>query len=293
MKNTLSNYLNYFRIEKYASLLSIYSYRLALEKFIGYLQSNNINNFSLCTISNIREYIYYSKDSRDLSANSVGHLIAILKSFFNYLSEEDIITQNPTRKIHLPKKVSPIPRVISKFEVDMLLAALKHSPSRCRRNYLRDRLMIHTLYYTGVRRSELLHLDWNDINLEKSILTVRSGKGRKDRIIPIHPKLAESLDLYLALRLPMENYALFLGEQGRRLSKASFSNLLKMYLTLSGIASKGYTAHSFRHSFASRLVEAGVDIFTVQKLLGHSSLDATKIYISISTQNLASAVQYL
>ena len=293
MNNTLLNYLNYLRIEKFASSLSLYSYRLQLEKFIRYLQINNIDSFSACTISSVREYIYYSKDSRDLSTNSVGHLIAVLKSFFNYLFEEDLITQNPTRKIHLPKKVSPIPRVISKYEVNMMLAAIRHSPSRCQRNYLRDKLIIHTLYYAGLRRSELLTLDWNDINLGKSILTIRSGKGRKDRIIPIHPKLAESLDLYLTQRLPMENYALFIGEQGKRLSKASFSNMLKMYLKLSGLDAKGYTAHSFRHRFASRLVEAGVDIFTVQKLLGHSSLDATKIYISISTQNLASAVQYL
>jgi integrase/recombinase XerD len=293
MKNTLSNYLNYFHIEKYASPLSIYSYRLELEKFISYLQSNNINNFSSCTISSVREYIYYSKDSRDLSTNSVGRLIAVLKSFFNYLFEEDLITQNPTRKIHLPKKISPIPKVISKFEVDMILAAIKHSPIRCRRNYLRDKLVISMLYYTGIRRSELLSLNWNDINLGKSTLAVRSGKGRKDRIIPIHPKLLQSLDLYLAQRLPMDNYALFIGEQGKRLSKASFSNILKMYLGLSGLNSKKYTAHSFRHSFASSLVEAGVDIFTVQKLMGHSSLDATRIYISVSTRNLASAVQCL
>ncbi len=293
MENTLSNYLNYLRIEKYASPLSIYSYRLQLEKFISYLRSNNIDNFSICTTSSIREYIYHSKDTRNLSTNSVCHLIAILKSFFNYLFEEDLIIQNPTRKIHLPKKVSPIPKVISKFEINMILAAMKHSPSRCRRNYLRDKLIIHTLYYTGIRRNELLNLNWDDLNLDKSSMIIRSGKGRKDRIIPIHPKLLQSLDLYLAQRLPLVNYALFIGEQGKRLSKASFSNMLKLYLGLSGLKPKGYSAHSFRHSFATRMVEAGVDIFTVQKLLGHSSLDATKIYISVSTRNLASAVQCL
>ncbi len=293
MKNTLSNYLNYLRIEKYSSPLSIYSYRLQLEKFIGYLQSNNIDSFSSCTTTSIREYIYHCKDSRDLSTNSVGHLIAILKGFFNYLYEEDIITINPTRKIHLPKKISPIPKMISKFEVNMILAVMKYSPSRCRRNYIRDRLIILTLYFTGVRKSELLALDWNHINLGKSILTIRSGKGRKDRIIPIHPKLVESLDLYLAQRLPMENYALFIGEQGKRLSKNSFQNILKMYFSLAGLDKKGYSSHSFRHAFASHLVESGVDVFTVQKLLGHSSLDATRIYINVSTRNLVNAVECL
>ena len=139
MKDTLSNYLNYFRIEKFASPLSLYSYRLELEKFISYLQSNNFDDFSSCTITSIREYIYHSKDVRDLSNNSVGWLIAVLKSFFNYLYEEDLIILNPTRKIHLPKKVFSIPKVISKFEINMIFAAMKHSPSRCRRNYLRDK----------------------------------------------------------------------------------------------------------------------------------------------------------
>ena len=293
MEKILSNYLNYLRIEKYASPLSIYSYRLELEKFIYYLESNNTYEFSLCTTSIVREYIYHSKDTRNLSVSSVGWLIAVIKSFFNYLYEEDLITQNPTRKIHLPKKISSIPKVISKFEINMIFSAIKHSPSRCQRNYLRDKLIISMLCYTGIRRSELLALDWNDINLGKSTLTIRSGKGRKDRIIPIHPKLLKSLDLYLALRLPICNYALFIGEQGRRLSKASFVNMLKMYIRLAGLQSKGYTAHSFRHSFATRLVESGVDIFTVQKLLGHGSLDATKIYISVSVQNLAFAVECL
>jgi len=293
MNRKLSNYLNYLRIEKYASPLTIYAYRLELEKFITHLKSNNTSTFSTCTMSSIREYIYYSRDLRDLSSNSIGRLIAILKSFFNFLHEEDIILKNPTRKIHLPKKVSPLPKVISKIEVDMILASMKHSPARCRRNYFRDRLIIHTLYYTGVRRSELLSLDWSDLDLGKSTLAIRFGKGRKNRIIPIHQKLAESLDLYLAQRLPLENYALFIGEQGKRLSKATFSNILKMYFKLSGLRSKGYTAHCFRHSFASKLVEAGVDIFSVQKLMGHSSLDVTRIYINISTRNLASAVQCL
>jgi len=103
------------------------------------------------------------------------------------------------------------------------------------------------LYYSGIRKSELLALNWNDIDLAKSVLTVRSGKGRKYRIIPIHPKIQCLLDLYLEQRLPLENYALFIGEQGKRLSRNSFANILTMYLKLSGLDLKGFSAHSFRH----------------------------------------------
>ena len=281
------------RIEKYASPHTLYCYRYHLEKFINYLKQYGIDSFDHCTLSVIREYVYTSKDSRNLSPNSVRLLISVLKSFFNYLSDENLISSNPTRKIKLPKKVASVPKAIAKFEIEKILNAINISPHRCQKNQIRDKLIISMLYYTGIRKSELLALNWNDINLEKSVLTIRSGKGRKYRTIPIHPKLQKLLDMYLSQRLPLTNYALFVGEQGKQLSKNSFDNILKMYLKLSGLDSKGFSAHCFRHSFATHLVESGVDIFTVQELLGHASLDSTKIYISFSRQKMTSAVECL
>ena len=281
------------RIEKYASPHSLYSYRYHLEKFINYIKQCGIDSFDQCTLSIIRKYVYSYKDSRNLSANSVRLIISVLKSFFNYLSDENLISSNPTRKIKLPKKVAPVPKAIAKFEIERILNAINISPLRCQKNQIRDRLIISMLYYTGIRKSELLALNWNDIDLSKSVLTIRSGKGRKYRTIPIHPKLQSLLDLYLEQRLPLKNYALFIGEQGKRLSRNSFANILTMYLKLSGLDLKGFSAHSFRHSFATHLVESGVDIFTVQELLGHASLDSTKIYISFSHQKMTSAVQCL
>lgn len=121
-------------------------------------------------------------------------------------------------------------------------------------------------------------------------MIVRNGKGGKDRLIPLHKKVTELLDSYLDERLPLKNDALIIGEQGRRLCNKSFVYLLNMYLRLSGLKKKGYSAHTFRHSFATHLIEAGVDIFKVQKLLGHSSLDTTKIYINFNSSQMAKAV---
>ena len=281
------------RIEKYASPHSLYAYRYHLEKFINYLRQCGIDSFENCSLSVIREYVYTYKDSHNLSINSVRLIISILKSFFNYLSDENLITSNPTKKIKLPKKVSSAPKAIAKFEIERILCAINISPLRCRKNQIRDQLIISMLYYTGIRKSELLALNWNDVDLAKSVLTIRSGKGRKYRQIPLHPKLQKLLDLYIEQRLPLENYALFIGEQGKRLSRNSFANILTMYLKLSGLDLKGFSAHSFRHSFATHLVESGVDIFTVQELLGHASLDSTKIYISFSHQKMISAVECL
>jgi len=124
-------------------------------------------------------------------------------------------------------------------------------------------------------------------------MIIRSGKGGKDRLIPLHKAVTRLLDKYLDKRLPLKTDSLIIGEQGRRMCKCSFVNLLKMYLAISGLKRKGYTAHSFRHSFATHLVEAGVDLFKVQKLLGHASLDTTKIYINFNSSQMSKAIDRL
>jgi len=146
---------------------------------------------------------------------------------------------------------------------------------------------------TSIMKSELLNLNWTDINLSKSTLIISRGKGGKDRLIPLHKKVTELLDKYLDERLPLKTDALIIGEQGKRMSNCSFVNLLKMYLGLSGLKRKGYTAHSFRHTFVTHLIEAGVDLFKVQKLLGHASLDTTKIYINFNSSQMAKAIDRL
>jgi len=149
------------------------------------------------------------------------------------------------------------------------------------------------LFYTDIRRAELLNLTWNDLNLENNILFIRSGKGNKDRIIPIQKNLLPLIDAYLTQRLPLKNNALFIGEAGKKLYKNSFISILKMYLNISGLAKKGYSAHSFRHNFATHLNQSGADLFKVQRLLGHASLDTTKIYINFNSSQIAKAIEKL
>lgn len=294
MKMYIKNFLNYLEIEKSSSTLTICQYGKELEKFIDYIKKEKIENLHNVTTSLIRKYLYFIKENRNLCQSSISKIIAIIKSFFNYLETEEIIAKNPTRIIRVPKKVSKAPKVISKYEIEMLLNSIKFSPARCRKSYIRDKLLISMLYYTGIRRSELLSLNWQDINLGKNFLTIRSGKGKKDRIIPLHKNLTELLDKYLDLRLPLKCNALFTGESGnKRLCKCSFTNILKMHLKIAGLANKGYSAHSFRHSFATNLIENGIDVFKVQKLLGHSCLDTTRIYVNFNNTNLVKAIDTL
>jgi len=293
MRNYIDSFLSYMKIEKIASPSTIYGYNKEVRKFIDYINSINIYDINLISTSIVRQYFYYARESRGLCQSSISKIIATVKSFFNYLEEEEIIVKNPTRKIRVPKKICRIPSVMSKYEVDLIIRSVDFAPLRCRKNNVRDKLVLSLLYYTGIRKSELLNLNWTDINLSKSTLIIRRGKGGKDRLIPLHKEVTRLLDQYLEKRLPLKTEALIIGEQGRRLCNSSFVSLLKMYLTLSGLKRKGYSAHTFRHSFATHLVEAGVDLFKVQRLMGHASLDTTKIYINFNSSQMARAIERL
>ena len=293
MRNYIDSFLSYMKIEKIASASTIYDYNKELIRFFDFLSSKDILDINLISTRIVRQYFYYAKEKRGLGSSTISKVIAIVKSFFNYLEEEDITVKNPTRKIRVPKKINKIPSVMSKYEVDLIIGSVDFAPLRCRKNALRDKLILSLLYYTGIRRNELLNLNWTDLNLSRSTMIIRSGKGNKDRLIPLHKALTKLLDKYLDKRLPLKTDALLIGEQGRRMCKCSFVNLLKMYLSISGLKRKGYTACSFRHSFATHLVEAGVDLFKVQKLLGHASLDTTKIYINFNSSQMAKAVDRL
>src|SRR4030043_1499141 len=226
MRNYIDSFLSYMKVEKIASPSTIYGYNKELKKFIDYIISENISDINLISTSTIRQYFYYTKENRGLGQSTISKIIATIKSFFNYLEEEEIIVKNPTRKIRVPKKVCRIPSVMSKYEVDLIIRSIDFAPLRCRKNNIRDKLVLSLLYYTGIRKSELLNLNWNNLNLSKSFIIIRRGKGGKDRLIPLHKAVSGLLDQYLEKRLPLITEALIIGEQGRRMCKCSFVNLL-------------------------------------------------------------------
>lgn len=288
--STVHRFLDYLKIEKIASKVTLRDYGRELLRLNDFLLSKDIVDLNLISTRTLREYIYQAKQSRDLASSSTAKLIAIVKSFFNFLEEDEIINRNPARKIKVPPKINKIPQVLSKQEIDLIIRSIDFAPLYFRKNNTRDKLIITLLYYTGIRRSELLKLNWDDLNLSKSTLMVRSGKGNKDRLIPVHPTLSDLIDKYLEERLPLLDNALIIGERGKRMCKCCFVDILNRYLEISGLKKKGYSAHSFRHSFASHLIESGVDMFKVQKLLGHATLETTKIYINFYSTQMAKAV---
>ena len=247
MQEQVDSFISYMKIQKNAAVLTVSSYRRELQRLVYFLQNNHICNINDIGLTELRQYIQYSQESRNLCPSSIIVIVAILKSFFRYLHEEGKVDNNITRKLGAPKKISNPPNAMEKHEIDRVLDIIRFSPKRCRKNYVRDKLIISTLYYAGLRRNELLKLNWDDLNLEKSYMTIRNSKGGKTRLVPIHPNLMELLDQYLDLRLPLKCNALFIGEQGKRLIKSSFTNLIRMYFKIAGLSKKRYTAHSFRH----------------------------------------------
>ncbi len=292
LEGYLQKYLTYLQIEKNCSPITLHCYRTELQKLLTYLD-DKIANLNDIKIDLLRDYIYGTCQVRKLSPNSIYKLISIFKSFFNYLEENGYIEKNPARAIKLPRKIKPVPTAVSNDDFKRLITSVKFSPARCRKNLIRDCLIFYMLYYCGLRRCELLNLSWEDVDLGKQWLIVRCGKNKKDRIIPLHPKVIEFLDLYLEQRLPMKNNALITGEQGRRLTVSSFNNIINMHLFVCGIKKKGYSAHSFRHGFATRLIEKNINIFMVQRLLGHSSLDSTRIYVHFEKDSYKNAIELL
>ncbi len=167
------------------------------------------------------------------------------------------------------------------------------------RSHIQDikvkRKLLNTSIYKkiAILKSYFNFLDWDDVNLDSKVLFIRSTKNKSDRIIPIHNKVLELLELYLDQRLPISNRALVVGEKDKRLTVTSFTNLIRMHLMISGLKKKEHTAHSFRHSFAARLTEKNVNILLVQRLLGHLSLDSTKIYAHFENENYRNAIDFI
>ena len=164
-----TKFLSCLSIERSCSPSTIKDYSSELIRFPAFLEAKKTDTLGLVTTTLLREYLYISKENRKLSQTSISKIIAIIKSFFNYLEEEEIIYKNPSRKIKSPKKKNKIPAIISRSEFDMLISSIDFCPSIYRKNTIRDKLLISMLFYTGIRRSELINLDWNDLNLENLV----------------------------------------------------------------------------------------------------------------------------
>ncbi|MDI3269371.1 MAG: site-specific tyrosine recombinase XerD [Bacillota bacterium] len=280
-------HLYYLQVEKGLSPNTLDAYRRDLEDFARFLKGREATFPPSRHL--ITEYLF-SLSQKGRKSSTIARRLASLKSYFQFLHREGWLQEDPTTLLEGPKSRRRLPQVLDVAAVERLLEAPPlHTPAG-----QRDRAMLELLYATGMRVSELIHLDVEDISLEMGFARCL-GKGSKERIVPMGSKAAQALSRYLAegrgqLVKAGHETALFVNHRGQRLTRQGFWKILKGYVRKAGL-SQEVTPHSLRHSFATHLLAGGADLRAVQEMLGHADISTTQIYTHLTQQ--LSRQQYL
>jgi len=233
-------------------------------------------------------YYYRKSDGQPLTYGSQHVMLTPIKAFFKWLSKENHILYNPASELELPKKPKRLPKTILDIEA---VETILNQPSIETVAGLRDRAIMELLYSTGIRRMELVHLSLFDIDARRSTLLVRSGKGRKDRFIPIGERALIWVEKYRHearpdLVLGFDDGSLFLTDQGQPFRRNALTARIKRYIQQAGLDVQG-ACHLFRHAMATHMLENGADVRFIQAMLGHEDLNTTQIYTQVSIKKLA------
>ena len=288
MKDQIENFLNHLSVEKGFSENTISSYRNDLYQLTDFTQKQAEDadpEWASVDRSLLMNYILNLKE-RNYAPATVARKVAAVKSFFGFLLSEGIMETDPTENLSSPKVGKSLPRPISVSEVQRLLdEPAKNSTPEAKR----DRAMLELLYASGMRVSELVSLNIDELNLEAGYVRC-FGKGSKERIIPIHQRASEALEEYISKALPTllrndEQRALFLNRRGEKLTRQGFWNILKGYARTAKIEAE-VTPHTLRHSFATHMLGGGADLRSVQELLGHANISTTQVYTHLTSEHM-------
>jgi len=279
---SVERFFHYLENEKRYSLHTCSAYRRDLNNFLEFISRYEINNWETVTIHHSRQYVSYLHQQKQ-SAKSIQRKLSSLRSFFHYLMRENILAANPVEGVKAPKVEKHLPKVLDVDQVQQLFAKNESDPL-----LLRDLAMLELLYGSGLRLSELVGVNLNDIDLSDHSLRV-TGKGSKTRLLPLGEMAIIALNKWLAVRsdwLKTEQLAVFITKKGTRISPRSVQARLQYWGKKQGL-NTGLHPHRLRHSFASHLLESSGDIRSVQELLGHANLTTTQIYTQLDYQHLA------
>ncbi|WP_335975232.1 site-specific tyrosine recombinase XerD [Gaetbulibacter jejuensis] len=288
--NALKDYKHYLKIERGLSDNSITNYEYDVQKLITYLEENNINQSpDVIDYDTIQPFIY--ELSKSLNARSQSRLISGLRSFFSYLVFEDYRTTNPLDHIESPKIGRKLPDTLSIEDIDSLIAAIDITKEyNGIRIGERDRTILETLYSCGLRVSELTNLKLSDLYFDEGFIKV-TGKGNKQRFVPIGKNTQKYINIYknevrTTINVQKEfKDTLFLNNRGKQLTRAMIFTIIKQLAKKTGLQ-KTISPHTFRHSFATHLLENGADLRAIQLMLGHESITTTEIYMHVDRTHL-------
>ena len=285
-ESSIKEFKYYLQIERSLAPNSVQAYIRDVNKLATYCSKIHKTEIST-SISDIRAFISELNEN-GISARSQARIISGIKSFYKYLIIEDFITNDPTTLIDNPKIGLKLPDVLSIIEIDMIISAIDLSSKHGERN----RAIIETLYSCGLRVSELINLKISNIQFIEGYLKV-TGKGNKERLAPIGSKAIKYMSLYInevrihqIIKKDNEDFV-FLNNRGSKLSRVMIFTIIKQLVKIVGIQ-KNISPHTFRHSFATHLIEGGADLRAVQEMLGHESITTTEIYTHLDKDYLRS-----
>ena len=284
MKNEIRDFLDYLTYERNVSVNTVAAYRDDLESFLAFLCNDYFtmarDQIDLRRVDHlaVRSYLAHLA-RRKLSRASIARHLSALRSFFKYLMREGDVESNPARAVATPRREKHLPSVLQSSEIAVLL----EGPDASSPLGIRDRAWLELLYASGLRISELVGIDIDDIELRARLVKVR-GKGSKERIVPFGTKAEAAIRAYLDVRNSEED-ALFVNYRGQRITVRSVRRLFSRYVREASLRA-GVSPHTLRHSFATHLLNAGADLRAIQELLGHASLSTTQRYTHLADWQL-------
>ena len=288
--NALKDYQIYLLLERGLSENSISSYTYDIQGFIDYIETYNPQlTITNCQKADTQAYIYHL--AKNINARSQSRQISGLKSFFNFLIFEGYREDSPMDLIDTPKIGRKLPAVLGIKEIDRLLTAIDLSHAQGYRNLT----ILETLYGSGLRVSELINLKISDLHFDENLLLI-TGKGNKQRLVPLGGVCKQKLKVYLEevrIHVPVKKEyqdIVFLNQHGRQLTRAMIFTIVRQTAANAGMKKK-ISPHTFRHSFATHLLENGADLRSIQLMMGHENITTTEVYMHLDSQHLSKSLQ--
>jgi integrase/recombinase XerD len=290
VKEDIKKFLKYLKVEKGFSENTKQAYENDLNQLAGSLEESGITSWEDFNRQALLSYLTNLKERR-YAATTVARKVAAIKSFFGFLVAEGQVKENPTREVPSPSVGKSLPKPISITQARQLL---EETEKRDTPEAKRDKAMLHLLYASGMRVSELVSLNLNDIDTEGGYVRC-FGKGGKERLIPIHSQAVTALKDYISqgrprLKAGVGEEALFLNRRGERLTRQGLWQILKGHAKSANLGVE-ITPHTLRHSFATHMLSGGADLRSVQELLGHANISTTQVYTHLTTEHVRRAYE--
>jgi len=279
MKKILKKFLDYLYYQKNYSSNTVKSYSVDILQFLNFIKKRKLKDFEKVNYEMLKSFLAFLHKN-GYSPKSISRKIASLKSFFNFLYRKNIIKTNPILLLHSPKVPKRLPNFLTVEETLKIIDSVDGKGWLS----LRDKAILEVLYSTGIRVGELVNLKIQDINFFEEMIKVK-GKGERERIVPVGKPALNALIDYLEKRPFKNERYVFLNKYGKKITERSVERIVKKYQKIAGIE-KEITPHTFRHSFATHLLDRGADLRSVQEFLGHKRITTTQIYTHLTVEKL-------